>query len=413
MSGALARLLSPLTSRSLWRRWVHLVMGGALLMPYVMLGSVLAAWGSQQRTDVLALGALAWVVPLCLPAVAVTALIVPAIRTVEGTAAKELLGGHAAALAIGKARAWTDRWRTAAWFVLHLALGGVVSALTLSMPPLAFVLLAEPVADFYPLVPREWDTVWAPLAGLAVLAGLVSLAAAAGAVLARSAPVLLGPSPAQRLAELEQQAGELAERNRLARELHDSVGHALTTTTLQAGAANRVLDTDPEFARRALTAIEEAGRAALEDLDYVLGLLRDGAGDKSPQRTLTDLDGLLTSVRSTGVTIDADITGDVEGVAPAVSREAYRIVQEGLTNALRHAGKVPVTLWLAVGPEQLELTMSNPVAGAHQRPRQGTDGGRGLTGMRERVTILRGEMTAAADSGEWRVAVRLPLGRVT
>jgi signal transduction histidine kinase len=100
--------------------------------------------------------------------------------------------------------------------------------------------------------------------------------------------------------------------------------------------------------------------------------------------------------------------GELGQVPPAVSREAYRIVQEGLTNALRHAGRVPVTLRLVVGAEHLELEMTNPLGTAPATPR--TRGGRGLPGIRERVTVLRGQLTAAAADGrEWRVAVSLPL----
>jgi signal transduction histidine kinase len=240
---------------------------------------------------------------------------------------------------------------------------------------------------------------------LVALPAIIYLGAAVGALFARLAPVLLGPSPADRLARLELQTEQLMERNRLARELHDSVGHALTVTTLQAAAAARLLDTDPDFARRALTAIEETGRTALEDLDHVLGLLREDAGAKTPQRTLADLGGLFDQTRSAGVEVDAEI-GRVEEIPPVVSREAYRIVQEGLTNALRHAGKVRVTVRLAVRGSRLELEMTNP-ADPVAPARAG--GGRGLRGIRERVTILGGRMTAGADDGRWRVSVALPV----
>ena len=205
--------------------------------------------------------------------------------------------------------------------------------------------------------------------------------------MASLAPTFLGPSPADRVAQLEHQKDQLIERNRLARELHDSVGHALTVTTVQAGAAKRLLDTDPEFARRALTAIEETGRAALEDLDHVLGLLRDEATARTPQRTLDDLGALLDSTRDAGVEVRAEVGDGVGDVPPVVSREAYRIIQEGLTNALRHAGKVPITLRLTVGSQRLELEMINPIG--ESAPTRAS-GGRGLAGIRERVTILGG-----------------------
>jgi signal transduction histidine kinase len=246
---------------------------------------------------------------------------------------------------------------------------------------------------------------WSVPAALLTLPAIGYLGAGVGALFARLAPLLLGPSAADRLAHLERRAESLMERNRLARELHDSVGHALTVTTLQAAAAARVLDSDPEFARRALSAIEETGRTALEDLDHVLGLLREDASAKTPQRTLADLPALFAQTRSAGVEVDADLAR-IEELPPVVSREAYRIVQEGLTNALRHAGKVPVTVRLAVRDSRLVLEMTNPI---HATAPPRTGGGHGLRGIRERVTILGGRMNAGADDGRWRVTVTLPV----
>jgi signal transduction histidine kinase len=229
------------------------------------------------------------------------------------------------------------------------------------------------------------------------------------------APALLGPSPGERIAALEARAGQLAERNRLARELHDSVGHALTVTTLQAAAARRLLGSDPEFVRGALAAIEEAGRAAAEDLDDVIGLLRErDDGRPAPQPTLSDLDRLVGEARAAGLEVDLRVGGPLGQVPAVVSREGYRIVQEGLTNAIRHAGRVPVSLWLGVADRVLEIDLANPVgdraAGAGDGA-AGRGGGRGLHGMRERVALLGGRMTAGPDGGLWRVAVRLPTGR--
>jgi signal transduction histidine kinase len=169
-----------------------------------------------------------------------------------------------------------------------------------------------------------------------------------------------------------------------------------------------VLDTDPAFVARALDAIAEAGRAALEDLDHVLGLLRDGGGadegDRAPQRDLGDLDALLASARSAGLTVDLERHGTPAVVPRAVSREAYRIVQEGLTNALRHAGPVLVTVRVAAGSEAVELEVTNPLPADAPVPRNG----RGLAGMRERVSVLRGELSAGPSGELWRVIVRLP-----
>ncbi|MEO3823374.1 histidine kinase [Actinomadura sp. B10D3] len=404
------RVLRPLIERTTWRRWSHLVVGGALLMPYWFLAMSLAP--VLRVRDPIVIIVLILVV---LPAAAtfVTGL-VPTVRLLESSLAKELLRGPARALVPGSAASWESRIRAGAWFTLHLATGVVVSGLSLAVPPFAVVMILAPAVtwDTRFLDSWGWEDSWhqwpAPLIGTASLAVLLALIVVAGALLSRVAPWFLGPSAAERITAMEAEAVKLAERNRLARELHDSVGHALSVVTLQAGAAGRVLDSDPAFAREALGAIEESARAALEDLDHVLGLLRDDPSRPAPQATLKDLDRLLEQTRIAGVTLDAEVDPDVEHVPAAVSREAYRIVQEGLTNALRHAGRVPVRLRLGTDGERLEVEMSNPL-GAHRGDGADHGGGRGLGGVRERVTVLRGEMTAGAEGDRWRFRVSLPL----
>jgi signal transduction histidine kinase len=191
----------------------------------------------------------------------------------------------------------------------------------------------------------------------------------------------------------------------------------LTVATLQAGAARELLDRDPEFARRALLAIEETSRGAMDDLDHVLGLLRErdpvtdrsAAGpSRAPQRTLADLDRLVADTRATGLPVTVEVSGPVHGLPAAVSREGYRIVQEGLTNAARHAGRAPVTLRIDVPDGVLDIDLVNAVTGGGAAARPGR-GGRGLPGMRERVTLLGGRMTAGRDGEVWRVAVKLPV----
>jgi signal transduction histidine kinase len=118
---------------------------------------------------------------------------------------------------------------------------------------------------------------------------------------------------------------------------------------------------------------------------------------------------LVTSTELTGVAVDLRITGELAGVPRVVSREAYRIVQEGLTNVLRHAGRVPVTLCVDVQPDLVELTMLNPLGNPGPAAHRVGQGGRGLPGMRERVTVLHGRLTAGVDGTDWRVRVILPL----
>ncbi|MER6950909.1 histidine kinase [Nonomuraea sp. NPDC000554] len=391
---------------NLLRRWACLILGGALLMPYMMAGVLVAGLTRNETPDLVFLPAQLGVFVAVLPVVAVTGLFLP-VRGLEVNAAQGLLGAHVETPVRQARRSWQERRRTATWFTLHLAVGGVLSGFTLAVVPFTLFTLALPLAGGaqhrllgYEVEPG-WPYVTWGLAGLAALVALVLLVAGGGALLARLAPVLLGPTPAERLAAAEEHARTLAERNRLARELHDSVGHALSVVTLQAAAAGRVLDRDPETARTALAAIEQSARAALDDLDHVLGVLREaGPRDAKPLATLADLDEL---VATSGAQVRREV-GDLSAVPAVVSREAYRIVQEALTNAIKH-GQGPVRLAAAVQDDELRLEVSN--ARAHG-PGNRT-GGRGVTGMRERVRLLRGELEAGPAEGGWTVSVRLPL----
>ncbi|MDT0460086.1 histidine kinase [Streptomyces sp. DSM 41527] len=362
-----------------------------------------------------------------LPLAALAALLFPLLRPLEVAAVRSLCGVSAERLAEGPALSWAARRRTALWFVAHLLAGGIVSGMTLAAPPAAVLLLLLPFSE--PLQhtalgwPAAFSGVLGPLAGLALLALVAGTSWAAGALLSRIAPVLLGPTPADRLAAAERRAADLASRNQLARELHDSVGHALSAVTLQASAARRVLDADPEFARRALAAIEETTREAVAELDTVLGLLReeDGADPAAPAPTLDGLDALLARTRAAGLAVEATVEGRGAGPAPVVSREAYRIVQEGLSNALRHAGPVPVRLHLRCDERELTIRVENPVTGPVDGPPAAASpagggrplGGRGLRGIAERARLLGGEATAGARDGVWRLTARLPSAGAT
>ncbi|MFI2188798.1 sensor histidine kinase [Streptomyces sioyaensis] len=355
-----------------------------------------------------------------LPVAALAALLFPLVRPLEVSAVRSLCGVPAELLAEGPALSWAARRRTALWFVAHLLAGGIVSGMTLAAPPAAVVLLALPFSDSLRHAGLGWPDAFhgalAPLAGLALLALVAGTSWAAGTLLARCAPVLLGPTPADRLAAAERRAADLASRNRLARELHDAVGHALSAVTLQAGAARRVLDADPEFARRALAAIEETTRAAVAELDTVLGLLReeDGSDPAAPAPTLDGLAALLDRTRAAGVPVEAAVEGRCTGLPPVVSREAYRIVQEGLCNALRHAGPVPVRLAVRVTDADVTIRVENAVPGAGRAaPDARAGGGRGLRGIAERARLLGGGATAAAEDGVWRLTARLPLKGAT
>lgn len=412
---AVRSVLSPLVSGSTYRRGVYLLLGGVLLLPYVLLGVAFTQLLLSDSPRVLSLLLLGLgTVIACAPA------FLGATRALETAAARTLLAVDLPE-PVEDPPALETRLRSALWFGVHLASGGVVTlALLLALPmTIAFIaaqfgLGAETMAgiEFGPL--DEDDTVWWSLIGLAMLVGLAYAVAGLGRLATIMAPVLLGPSPAERIATLEAEADQLVERNRLARELHDTIGHALTVTTLQAAAAGSVVDSDPEFVRRALRAVEETGRAAMADLDYALGLLREGdtaaRSDTRPApRTLADLDRLVAEARATGAAVTSSLTGSLSQVPAIVSREGFRIVQESLTNATRHATGEPVVLRVAVAEDQLTIEVANPVRGEQTAP-DGQGGGRGLAGMHERVALLGGQMTAGRHDSEWRVAVRLPLG---
>ncbi|MBQ0903098.1 histidine kinase [Micromonospora sp. U21] len=403
--------LAPLVAGSTWRRGVFLLLGGVLALPYGLLAVTFAQLltGSEiPRSLVFALLVIALVI-------AVVPLLLDGSRALEIAAVRALLGVDLPDPAPGHRGDRDTRLRSALWIATHLTIGALVMVALITAVPMALAFIAQQFGIGADLVSRERfgpldgrDTGWLTLTGVVLLAGLGYAVAGLGALAGSMAPVLLGPTPAERIAALEAQATRLAERNRLARELHDSVGHALTVATLQAGAAREVLDTDPEFVRRALGAIEESGRTAMDELDHVLGLLRETGGGRTavaPQRTLADLDRLVTDTRATGLAVHAHRSGDPARVPPAVSREGYRIVQEGLTNAARY-GHGPVTLRLDLHPDALDLELVNAL-GRAGRADPGR-GGRGLDGMRERVLLLGGRISVGPDGGLWLIRARLP-----
>lgn len=399
-------LLRPLIRARTYRRAVFLLLGAVILLPYVLLTAVLGRMVAQDSAN---RGA-AVVVAVAAGLVAAVPPFLGGTRELEIAASRALLGVDLPAPRRHGPPALETRLRAALWFAVHLAVGAVIGLAVLVAVPMALIAFAERVGltsgglagmDVGPL--GETDLWWWTAVGVLLLVATVYAIAGLGSLAATMAPVLLGPSPAEQLAAVHARERRLAERNRLARELHDSVGHALTATTLQAGAARAVFDRDPEFARRALAAIEEVGRTAMADLDHVLGVLRAGDDRPGPQRTLDDLDRLFADVRAGGLDLRADV--DAAGVPAAVSREAYRIMQESLTNAARHGGPGPVTVRVARG-DDLTIEVSNPMAA---RPEPG-GGGRGVAGMRERVRLLGGTLEVGPDSGAWRVRATLPVG---
>jgi signal transduction histidine kinase len=378
------------------RRWAFLVLGGALAMPYWILVDTVTRTFARPVGPAEEIGVAFSDLAVALPLIVLTAVF-PVVRTLEASAARALLGVPLEASAGSRAR-------TALWCVLHLGLGALVAGSTLALPPAVAVLLLRPVLDGGLGWAGRIPAWLCPPFGIVVAVAVIAGVGGAGRLLARSAPRLLGPSAAEQLGAAERRYARLAERNRLARELHDSVGHALSVVTLQAGAAGRVLEADPAFARRALDAIEESARGALAELDHVLGLLREDAGSTTPPPDLRDLDRLVEAARVAGAPVAVAV--DVRALPTVVSREAYRIVQEGLTNALKHAPEAPVEVAVTQDHGCLAVVVANPVSG-----RVPATGGRGLRGIRERAELLGGTAESGVHDGRWQLTARLPVPR--
>ncbi|MEV7555420.1 histidine kinase [Amycolatopsis sp. NPDC089917] len=406
------RLFGPLVDRATYRRWVYFILGGALSVPYVLFAAIMVP---SLLPLVVTMGRGVVIGMITVVLVMLASSFLPAVRVLEGAAVRELLDDPVPGVTFGRAASWPVRLRSSAMFLLHVGTGCVISLVSLFVPVAFGFAVAAPFtgrialsAEDPILVPKGWASAWIPAALLLGLVALAYVVWIAGAVLTRCAKSLLGISAAERIAQLEKRTEQLAERNRLARELHDSVGHALSVVTIQAGAARRTLRSDPEFTEQALGAIEDSARAALDDLDHVLGLLREEASSRAPQSGLTELPALVEATRLAGAEVSAEVRGEPASVPPVVSREAYRILQECLTNALRHAGKVPVTVFVDAEAELLRLRVANPL-GAAEPSRDG--GGRGLRGMTERVEVLGGTITAGRADGCWKVEVAVPWGK--
>ncbi|MEU3622588.1 sensor histidine kinase [Amycolatopsis coloradensis] len=331
--------------------------------------------------------------------------------------ANQMLGTRIAQPPPNTKVAWAERWRSAAWLLAHTVLGWALFGLG-SFLMLGFVFAAvwtggggSPIQVFGEPVTVEPGTggLWTLPLALVTLVVIAYVLIGFTRLFQYCAVALLGPSAAERVAAAEVRANHFEQRNRLARELHDSIGHTLTTSTIQAAAAAELVDSEPRLVRKALGTIEESSRAALEDLDHVLGLLREDRSSREPERRLIEAATLAERARSGGAVIDYELTGPAAELPATLSREAYRIVQEGLTNALRHAHPGPVTVRVAVLADALRIEIVNPLM---EMAATSDRGGNGLPGLTERVEALRGELVAGpAIDGEplWRLVTTIPL----
>ena len=205
--------------------------------------------------------------------------------------------------------------------------------------------------------------------------------------------------------EREREAAVAAERARIARDLHDVVAHSLSVMIVQAQAAERVLEGEEASARDALASIDSTGRQAMVEMRRLVGLLRDDDQPSlAPRPGLAQLPALAEQMRDAGLPVDLVVQGEPRPVAPGVDLSAYRIVQEALTNALKHAGPARARVVVRFGAHEMELEVSDDGRGAH-----GGDGGHGLVGMRERVALYGGELESGSANGRgFTVRAKLP-----
>jgi signal transduction histidine kinase len=203
------------------------------------------------------------------------------------------------------------------------------------------------------------------------------------------------------------------ERLRIARDLHDTVAHSMATITVQAGSALHVLGPGDDKLRGALLAIRETSKEALREMRGSLGQLRQGSGDSpGPRGGMDRLPALRDAVTAAGAPVTIDVAGEQRPLPPAVNEVAYRILQESLTNVLRHAGPAAkATVWLSYEPAALAIRVTDDGGGAgHNGAGPAVPGGHGLTGMAERAAAVGGQVTAGPrDEGGFEVTARLPL----
>jgi signal transduction histidine kinase len=204
------------------------------------------------------------------------------------------------------------------------------------------------------------------------------------------------------------EAAASEERRRIARELHDVISHGLGVVVLHAGAAEQVLDRDPDKARDALRLIRSAGQEAITEMGTLVGLIRDEPGPgRDPQPTLGDIERLVATTRSAGLAVQVRTEGKERDLPASVELNAYRVVQEGLTNALKHAGRAEVRVVLRYRADGVEVEVSDDGAGTGQGP----GAHRGLIGLRERVAVFGGRFEAGRDPrGGWKVRASFPTG---
>ena len=328
--------------------------------------------------------------------------------------------------------AWRSQWPIAAAVIVSAANGGCMIAAAphqaAFQPFVALVLVAYSLGSNT----TGRAVVLAPAASLAFLAGLGGIAISRGQDSGNVVPStvwlvatwfvgrlmrrwrrraaeledLTHRLDAQR--ELQAQAAVAVERARIARELHDVIAHNVSMMVVQAGAAARVLEGNQQDVRTALDAIEGTGRQTVDEMRRLIGVVRSDDGlALSPQPTLRDLERLIANVRDAGLPVELRVEGSPVPLPPGIDLSAYRIVQEALTNALKHAGRAHATVVVRYERGAVEVEVTDDGEG----PGTDTGTGHGLVGMRERVALWGGELEAGRRAGGgFEIRARLPVG---
>ncbi len=212
---------------------------------------------------------------------------------------------------------------------------------------------------------------------------------------------------AERERDVAAREAVVEERARIARELHDVIAHNVSMIVVQAGAERRVLDDASASTREVLQTIERIGRTALTEMRRLLGMLRSDANPLAPQPGLGDVPRLVTQVREAGLPVELSIDGERRELPVGIELSAYRIVQEALTNALKHAGEARAAVRIRYGDDSLELEIVDDGA---ENGGRAAGGGHGLVGMRERVALYGGRFDASPDpAGGFVVRAKLPI----
>src|SRR5579884_117730 len=241
------------------------------------------------------------------------------------------------------------------------------------------------------------------------IAGLLAAPGILGIVFGARTRMLHAAEARARGLEVERREAVAAERSRIARELHDVIAHSVAVMTVQAGAAEEMLKVDPSRAAEPVRAVQETGRQALVEMKRLVAMLREHDDELGlePQPGVADVERLVAQVREAGLAVELRVEGEPRALPIGVELSAYRVVQEALTNALKHAGAASAVVTLRYGTDDLEVEVADDGRGGVGGE---ADAGHGLVGMRERVGVFGGTFAAGPRaSGGFAVQARLPV----